>query len=471
MKPLYFFVTLLVFSNSIWSQNVKTSAPFDWNSEHEGVPTWMLKDNYNHYLASLVNVSGMLSRSEFIIRKFDHENQLVNTFTHSFKSKDLTMYHNAWGPFEWGNDEVVVFTELYLRKGTSSSFSMIVFNKNTSSFTTQELNTYSFESISKKGNFDSAVSQNGRYLALIFKLNESKKEPNEFEYSIYDLKEKKLIKKENHTFNDEFFNQEWLVSNRGELYILRAPRSYKLENHVVLVSDGGITKFEFESPIKLHRPEILSIGDQDYLLGFNYPQKGIRRGDFGNLLFYDLKASKTLNNSSINNFNAIKDINAVEFQNFFITSDGIEFFAEAKVKSGVKPSPNSMNPNFGDPIYKRSNSTYFKLDLTGQIVKQVELGIGMSPTIHSESVGILNYQGKWYFQSGRQNSFFNWDPNKDVKTRTTIVGFNSMNENYSSDINTINQSHWYQPETKKYRVLMNIGDDKLRILTYSDLSL
>ena len=70
-------IALLVVSSLIAQRKVDWGTRFDVDTKNEQDLQLVMKDNYNYYLASVVNHDGMLAQNQVIIRKFDQKNQIV----------------------------------------------------------------------------------------------------------------------------------------------------------------------------------------------------------------------------------------------------------------------------------------------------------------------------------------------------------------------------------------------------------
>jgi len=147
---------LLVFSSLIAQNKVDWGTKFDVDTKNEQDMQLVMKDNYNYYLASVVNHDGMLAQNQVIIRKFDQKNQLVNTFTQNFPLADMFTLHFYKGSFQVGNDKFVVFTHSYSNKTKKAQLDKIVFDKTSGTFTTTTLFEYPIISLSKSGDIYNA---------------------------------------------------------------------------------------------------------------------------------------------------------------------------------------------------------------------------------------------------------------------------------------------------------------------------
>jgi hypothetical protein len=132
---------------------------FNLDTSIEENPQIVLQDNYNHYLATVTS-KGKL---HIIFRKFDQQNQLVDTYTQDYAINPNTL-HNVKGTFQVDANRVVTFIESYSGKTKQAEVYQYVFDKSTSKFTSTVLGTYPFVSVSKSGTLYVTASQNGNYL-------------------------------------------------------------------------------------------------------------------------------------------------------------------------------------------------------------------------------------------------------------------------------------------------------------------
>ena len=113
----------------------------------------VLKDNYNHYLFSAINIDGMMRQYEISFRKFDQKNHLVETFVKDYGKKDAatskadqSFLHNYLGSFEISNGKMVVITENYSGRAKIKEIFKHVFDKATGKFETSLIASYPIES-------------------------------------------------------------------------------------------------------------------------------------------------------------------------------------------------------------------------------------------------------------------------------------------------------------------------------------
>lgn len=402
-------ILLFVFSSIVlFAQNNEISKKFEFNSLTEKDAKFVLKDAYNHYLFSVINIDGMLRNNIINLRKFDQKNQLVQTFTQDFAPKDISTLNNYLASYEIGNDKIVVFTESYSGKLKKKEIFKHVFDKTTGKFETSLVTTYPIESLSKSGDTYVRKSENNKYIGICFRRNSPKKEPESVNLIMLDFNTLNTVWQKDVTFESTFVTRSITVTNSGKAVLLREPNSYKEKNYLVLVSAEGQEDKTIETEIKLHEPKAITIGSQDYLLAFNYPAKGIRRGDFQHLLFYDLEAGSTIQNISVGDFNTVKDIRDVVIQNIFQQNNEIILFAEAKAEIVVKPTP-GMAVSW-DTKYRYEMPTIIVLGNDGTLKKADKLTDSSNKSSDFyHSFGLVNIKGNYHINNGFNGGFYQLD--------------------------------------------------------------
>ena len=463
MKKFTSLLFLMVFSILSAQSPVVIGEKLDFDSKYEQDPQLVLKDNYNHYLVSITNRIGIQANHRIIVRKFDQKNQLVDTFTQDY-SLTLFTLHNNLGTYELSNDKLVVFVESYSGKTSKTELYKYVFDKTTGKFTSAVIASYPILSVNKSGTFNVSKSQNGQYFGVVFQKYNTKKEPEESDCMLLDAKTLDVVWKKTVSFTDEFVTSEKITANSGKIILLRSPRSYKDTNYLSVIDYKGQEEKRFEENTKVFKPLAISIGTQDYLIAVNYRDKGIRRGDFGSIMFYDLAQGKMLKNNNIDDFNMTKDIKEVIFRNVFIQNNEIHLFVEGKVESGTKPSVDF--PNFTDPRYIYGPSNLLVFSLEGELKQNIKLQLNNDTEANLyHSFGVLNIKGDYFVNTGlypKNNNyyygFYKINPNNKFETKTINVDYH-YNNDYSYKI--INQLLAYSNDTNKLLFTRMYGTDKM----------
>jgi len=157
------FLFLCVFGNT-FAQTPEWGEKFDFDSKNELEPKFVLTDNYNYYLLTVVNKYGMMSSNQIILRKFDQKNALMETITHPFPVLEGGgTLHNFLGSYAIGTEKAVVFTQSYSGKSKRDEVYQHVFDKTSKKFTSTMLMGFPIVSNSKSGDVKVKQSQNGAF--------------------------------------------------------------------------------------------------------------------------------------------------------------------------------------------------------------------------------------------------------------------------------------------------------------------
>ncbi|MBC7522868.1 MAG: hypothetical protein H7239_00280 [Flavobacterium sp.] len=456
---------LMAFSLLSAQNPVVIGEKFDFDTKFEKDPQLVLKDNYNHYLFTVKNRDGILADHHIVIRKFDQKNQLVDTFEQNFAINIFTL-HNYLGAYELSNDKLVVFIESYSNKTSKTELYKYIFDKNTSKFTSTVVVSYPIISLSKSGSFNVSKSENGQYFGLVYQKYNTKKEPEESDCMLLDSKTLDVIWKKTVSFADEFYTSEKITTNSSKIIFLRSPRSYKETNYLSVIDGQGQEVKRFDENTKVFKPLAISIGNQDYLIAVNYHDKGIRRGDFGSIMFYDLGQGKMLKNNAIEDFNMTKDIKEVNFRNVFIQNNEIHLFVEGKFQSGTKPSVDFPNSTFTDPKYNFGPANLLVFSIDGELKQNIKLPINNDTEADFyHSFGLLNIKGNYFVNTGlyykNNNYYYGFNKiNPNSKFEITPVNLNyNFNNDYSYKI--VNQLIAYFNDSNKLLFARMYGADKM----------
>lgn len=468
---LFISVALLVVTSMIGQYKVEWASKFEFNSKLEKDPQFVMADNYNHYLLSVVNVDGMLVNNQVIVRKFDQKNQLVDTYKQEFPDKDSQILHNYFGSYEVGNDKVVVFTESYSNKTKIAAIYKIVFDKATAKFTTTVIASYPILSLSKSGDINVVRSENGNYLGVIYQKYGTKKDPEESDCIVLDGKNLNVVWQKTATFQDEFYTNERVITNSGRIVFVRSPRSYKLLNYITVIDAIGQVNKEVGEEVKLQKPVAVSIGTQDYLVAFNYPTKGVRGGDFENLMLYDLESGKILKNNKFKDFNSIKDLKEVNVRNVFLQNNEIYLFTEGKFQLGTRATTTSFgSAGFPEPIFKNGPANLILLSFTGDLLKNIKLPTDATDADVTRSFGLLNIRGSYFLNTGYASGFFTLTPASGFTTRASQVNFSYSNDPYYNTGSGIfmNQLVRYFPDNNRLVFARIHSDGQMSLVNVTD---
>ncbi len=475
MKKQLFLLFVICFTNLFYSQETQIwgeKFPFDTKIETE--PSFVLKDNYNYYLLTVVNTYGITAKNQIILRKFDQKNQLVETINYDFPKMDISTLHTYHGTYELGSDKVVVFMESYSGKAKKSQINELIFDKSTGKFTSTTLVTYDILSAMKAGTVEVKKSENGRFIVVNHQKNSSKKEPEQHSLSILNASDLKVIWQKEITFTNDYFTKNVTVTNSGNAIFTRESRS-RLSDYMVSVTQEGQEDKNFDQEIKISEPKAISIGDQDYLLAFNRPIKGIRSGDFGFFMLYDLKLGKILTNNKVDEFNKVKLIKDVVFRNIFIQNNEIHVFTEAKAEVEIPKvigNVGSFGNSFEDPKYNFTPAVLLVLSFEGQLKKEIVLmpnNYGTGNLYHS--LGLVNIKGSYFMNAGYGNGIKELDLAKGLNLAPAKkYDFAKTNDPFyeryhSNQFIFVNQLFHYFPDSQRFLVARTHGENEMSVFT------
>lgn len=472
MKNIFFtFLVLLSCSIAFSQSRIDWGSKFDVDFKSELDMQLVMKDNYNYYMASVINRDGMLAQNQVIIRKFDQKNQLVNTFTQNFPQTDMFTLHFYKGSYEIGGNKFVVFAHCYSNKTKKAQLDQIVFDKTSGTFTTTTILEYPIVSASKSGDLFIMRSENKKYIGIVFQKYGTKKDPEESDCIVLDGLTLNEVWKKTISFPIDSNTNQRVVTNSGRFAFIRTVKEVGYNDVLAMVDANGIENKDFGTAIKLQKPIAISIGTQDYLIAFNYPAKGIRRGDFGNIMMYDIQLGKMLQNNDVEGFNSIKDINEVVFRNVLIQNNEIQLFADCKFQAGTKPDPTFPNSSFTVPLYRYGHSCMITFELDGKLKKKIDLGATDTYADYNDSFGLINYRGDYFLNLGFNGGFFKLSaPNFTSRENKIYFNINSENRDYQYG-EYINQFFSYFPDSSKMLFAKRYTEGKMVFVTYNEIKL
>ena len=464
MKVKLIVLLLCCLVGSTFAQTPEWGEKFDFDPKNELEPKFVLTDNYNYYLLTVVNKYGMMSSNQIILRKFDQKNALMETITHPFPVLEGGgTLHNFLGSYAIGTEKAVVFTQSYSGKSKRDEVYQHVFDKTSKKFTSTMLMGFPIVSNSKSGDVKVKQSQNGAFFVVNYKAANSKKEPEVNNLMVLNSTTLDVAWKKEVTFANEFFTSNLVATNSGKVVLVRQPYGYKLDNYLVAVSETEQTDLKVGESIKIHEPIAISIGTQDYLLAMNYPSKGVRRGDFGDLMLYDLSSGAILQNNKIDGFNSVTKIEEVNFRTILMQNNEIAIFAEAKVDATPKPTPGST----GFPVEKHTFGPSYLITLNFEGILKSIKPIPVSTTGEADlyhSFGLVNAKGDLFVQTGLENGFFklNYLFNNEKLAHSIIFGYYD-DINSTRKVTYVNQLVHYFPDTQKFLFAKITTTDKTQM--------
>lgn len=459
---------LLVAVTQLFAQSDFTIGnKFDFSPKVELDAQLVLKDNYNHYLVSYINTDGIQAKHQITVRKFDQKNNLVDTFTQDF-AIDIYTLHNYHGAYELDANKIVVFIESYSGKRKVAEIFSYTFDKTTGKFTSKVMASYPILSAGKSGTLRVSRAQNGKYFGVVYQKYNVKKEPEENDCMLLNGQTLDVVWQKTASFVDESATRFLTTTNSGKILLVRDPKSYKETNFISVIDDKNQETKNFEEKLKIHKPLAISIGDKDYLIAFNYKDKGVRMGDFGYVMFYDLEQGKALFNNDINGFGS-KDMKEVLFSNVSMENNEIRLTAEGRAKLDVKPTsnPGSFNNSFFEEKFIFGPASLLVFSTEGELKKNVVIKTNDANREADlyHSFGLLNIKGNYYVNTGLynvnlKNYYGYYKINPAANYETTTLNFNFIiNNDYS--FRSVNQLMSYTPDTNKIMMTRTSPDNKM----------
>ncbi len=447
----------------VWGEKFSFTVADETNSR------LVLIDNYNTYLLSVVNVDGIMSSHKILIRKFDQQNHLLDTYTQEFKKLDAGTLYNYLGMHEV-NNQVVVFAESYSGKEKKKDIYKYVFNKADGKFKTELVMSYAIESAMKSGTTEVEVSENGRYIGIINKKDPSKKEPVQDNVVMVDGYNLSVLWNKDVTMEEKFYDRAFTVTNSGKAVLLRAAKGLKLFNYLIVVSQDKQEDKQFEESVFLHDPKAISIGLADYLIDFNYDAKGLRKGDYEKLMLYDIGAGRTIKNNTITEFNTLKDISEIRFTKIFLQNNEIHLFTEAKVKAGIRQVKTNAfsSMTFDEPYYKFGPSNLIIMSFEGEVKEIKKMAIDNNALAEFyHSFGLLNINGKYFIHAGYTGIYEQPLDKTNVTIYTTNYGIEG--DPYRSEGGQyVSQLFGYVKDAKKAILCRIHSNNKMSLVSLLD---
>lgn len=463
-------ITICFISANLYAQAPEIGTKFNFDAKSEQDAKFVLKDNYNHYLLTVINVDGMLRNNSIILRKFDQKNKMVQTFTHDFGPKDVSFLNNYLGSFESGNDKIIVITESYSKKSNIKEISKHIFDKSTSKFQTSLIVSYPIESLMKSGTTYVRGADNNNFIGIDYVAYNSKSDPESNNITMLDANGQVVWKKEV-SFDPGYVTSGLTVTNAGKVVLLRNAKSYKENPLFTLISADKKEDKTLDIDIRVQQPKAISIGSNDYLIAFNYPAKGVRSCDYQDLLLYDLENGKILKNNRISEFNKTENLQEVKFLNVTLQNSEILIFAEAKSEIVVKQAPGVAFS--WDKNYKYENASLFIMSFDG-VLKNVKKLVGSDNQYSNlyHSYGLLNNKGFFYISNGtyngQANSIFSLDASKNYDR--DMNKYVSLSPAFSQSVSQrmVNQLVCYFPDSKRWVVALMTDEKEMNLVNIYD---
>lgn len=469
-KSLLLLIITFSLLNITHAQSYKVIGgdPFEFNSEKELKPQFIFVDEYNHYLISAVEVSGMLSENKIIIRKFDQTNQLLETFTQDFPKIDENTIYYYLDSYEIDQNKVISLIRCHSGKAKKSEVHAIVFDKKSASFTTTQLMSIPIISAMKSGDVSVSISENRQYIAINYLAPKAKNEPRQNKIIVKTTSSLSTSWEKDNFFEEKYTNRFFKVTNSGKAILVRSAEGMSLDNYLMIFSKENDETQKFSENIYLQEPNIISVKGKEYLLAFNYPSKGLRASDYEKLLFYDIEMGEIVHNHKISFYNSIPsiDIKEVCVRDIFIQNGEIRIFTEAKVRAGTrqeKTSPHSST-TMEVPYYKFGPACEIILNFEGELMEVVKINVaGNALADLYYSYGVTDVKGEYYILNGHPSMIYN------LKTGTEILNkeerYKIEYSGHSASGTIVNQLFFYTPDSKKFVLAKTISKDKMSLIS------
>ncbi len=446
---------------------------FDFNRTDEKEPNLILADSYNAYLLTYVNRDGMLKGHDIIVRKFDQKNQLTDTYKETFQNIDAgTLFNYVGSATMPGNNKQLIFTESYSGKSDKQNLYQHIFDKTTGKFTTTLVKSFPMESVNKKGVFDLRLSENNRYACIFNAKNSTKKEAVDANVLMIDVATATVLWTKDVPLDTKNTERSFTVTNSGKAVLVRADKGFKLRNFLTVVTADKAEDTELGENVILQDPKAISIGNQDYLIGFDYDAKGLRYGDFEKFMLYDIDAAKIINNNKMPDFYSLKDAKGVAIKNVFIQNNEFHIFAEARSKAGSRQTKVNefSSMTFDEPYYKYGPAYLLVMDFEGKMKSTIPINV--STDAQSEmysSFGLVNVKGD-YRIIGSGSSIYKMSYNDAFKINSKEnILFYPWNNNQDSgereySWTMVPSLFGYLNDSKKY-IIGRMYNNKLSLIT------
>jgi hypothetical protein len=475
-KLILLSMTMCLTALSFAQPQIQYSDGFSFKITEESQPKLILADSYNTFLLSNIDINGILSKHELIVRKFDQKNQLIETYKQAMpKIDDETLYNYIGSATIPGNKKEVIFTESYSGKSDKQDLYQHVFDKTTGIFTTTLIKSFPMENTNKKGVFEMQVSENNRYIGIFSSKNSTKKEAVQSTVLMLDAAAPATLWTKDVTLESKDYERSFTVTNSGKAVLLRGAKGFKISNFLTVVTADKAEDKALGEEVQLQDPKAVSIGSQDYLIGFDHDAKGLRAGDFEKFMLYDLDAGKMINNSKIAVLNNAGDVVKATIKNVFIQNNEFHIFAEARVKAGTRPvKVNQFSTmTMDEPYYRNGPAFLIVMDFEGKIKSTTALNVSQNPLADSySSFGLANVKGDYRIIGGG-SEIYKLSPGSDFKINPKeTVRFRSYDNTLESSLwwnwNMVPHLFAYLPDSKKF-VVGRYYNDQLSLITVSDL--
>lgn len=461
MKYISIILFVLTFARVSVAQEVNTNK-FEFDNKNEKDPQFVLKDNYNYYLMTIMDAYDIAAGHAMILRKFDQKNVVVETFKYEFPKMDERALYKYLGFAESENGKAAVFVQVYSGKALKSEIYKLEFDKTTAKFTNTLLTSSPIVSAMKSGQVDLEKSDNGKHIAINYHGYRTKGMPDQNQMIVLEAKTMNVIWQKELSFTDEFTSQNFVITNSGKVVLVRDMNgSKKGITYLSVITAEGKEDKAFEAQIFLNELKAISIGQEDYLIALNSGSKNFRSDFYNNLLMYDLKAGRILNNTKISGFSSLNGLQDVTIRNISIQDNSIYVFTEAKVEAVTNPTNGAGSMGVAAIKYNYGPSYMNVLAMDGQYKSTTKLQVDAKPEADLyRSFGVINIKGSFYMNAGNSHGLYRMNFN-DVNPHRSIMALGNL---YKDGTRFVPQLMTYFPDKKALLCARTVGLNQMAIV-------
>lgn len=397
---------------------------FAFDAKNELDPHFVLKDNYNQYLLTVLDAYDLPNGHQVILRKFDQKNNLVDVLKADMPKLDIGTMYQYIGFTESPNGKVAVFVEVHSGRSATSQICKIEFDKATAKFTTTTLATNPIPSLMKSGDLYSEKSSNEKYLALSYHFHRDKNGADKTLFIVIDATTLNVAWQKEVSFTDDYVTANYTVTNSGKVVLERDMKgSKKGITYLTVVTADGQENKSFDTQIFFNEMKSVSIGADEYLLALNSNAKNFRDDYFSSLALYDLKSGRILNNTKIKELSGISDLYEVNIVNVSLQNNEMHVFAEGKVKLPYNPNaPIIPGKSITDYAFKPALLIVLSLDGQLKTVKKLYTDPNSKAELY-HSFGVANIRGTYYINTGNYNGVYTLNASKNFDNNPSIINF------------------------------------------------
>ena len=460
-------ITLFAFCISLFSFSQSTYSHgnlFDFNKNFEKDVQLVPGGKDSYYMHSRINEDNYAANNIIIVRQFDNNNDLKQTFSHEMPQLEKFAYVNYLGSFDSGN-KIVFISETYVGKLKKKDIYKIIFDKVSGTFKDELLESFPIESVMKSGTTKFEKSENGRFGAIVFYEHSPRKESAKINIHVIETGSLKTAWKKQVIGEPTSYDTHFFVANSGNVGLLRVLKENAFLQYVTASSEEEKL---FTEKMKIANETVVNIGSKEYLLAFNSTSQTfkVNGGKFDQLMLFDIEEGKIIGNDATPQYYRDGKILEVLFPYITVSGDKIYAFTENIVAIGKKQIRTPMGGSMdGETIYHSQNPNMVIINYTtGKLEAAQNVFPAISTDMEHHSLGIVNIKGNFYVKN---TSVFNLDKiNLDTKELKQYQLEKKSNESaerrslYSSTGNVYSQAVLYRPETNTLHYPRNYPESK-----------